>query len=153
MATTDWLPIVIAGAGAVMGTLGKRGIRALGIALIVVGLLGAAYSQFHVSADAQGNGPTTNGSGNSVITVPGNNNTVTVTPQNPQQPFETKVFKAKPEDCPRGYTIIYESTARGPFTAGISMPEGARVCIIGGEFRGDLGVGIEVRDPKQPPAK
>lgn len=44
MGISDWIAIAVLGAGAVMGTLGKRLIRAIGITLIMVALVGAAFS-------------------------------------------------------------------------------------------------------------
>jgi hypothetical protein len=54
-----------------------------------------------------------------------------------------------PRDCPPGYTVIYPSSGSGAVTAGLTMPEGSKVCIIESEFHSDFGVGIEVRDPSK----
>jgi hypothetical protein len=45
--------------------------------------------------------------------------------------------------------VIYPSSGSGAVTAGLTMPEGAKVCIIKSEFHSDFGVGIEVRDPSK----
>lgn len=78
MAGTEWIPLVLAGAGAVMGTLGKRGVRAFGIALIAIGVIGFAGARFYLNAEAQpGPSITNSGSGNNIVSVPGSNNTIT----------------------------------------------------------------------------
>ena len=49
-------------------------------------------------------------------------------------------------------TLFADSGYQGPKfakAAGLTMPEGAKVCIIESEFHSDFGVGIEVRDPSK----
>jgi hypothetical protein len=77
MTETDWVPIALAGAGAIMGTLGKRGVRYFGVALFTLGVLGFVVSYFYLGADAQSGPTVTNsGNGNTTLIVPGNGNTI-----------------------------------------------------------------------------
>jgi hypothetical protein len=79
MGTSDWIAIAALGAGGLMGTLGKRAVRFIGIALVVFGVGGLIYSHFYVNADAQGGGGncnnygpngTINGSCNTIVSPP-----------------------------------------------------------------------------------
>jgi predicted amidohydrolase len=75
---SDYVAIIIAGAGAVMGTLAKRTIRVVGIGMVIIGLVGLAIS--HIYFPERGDVPPNsmgNVSGNSGIVTQGqrgNNN-------------------------------------------------------------------------------
>jgi hypothetical protein len=78
LSPSDWLSIVALGAGALMGILGKRTVAALGVSLIVVGVIGLAYSHFHKTAAAQSGGNCNNYGPNG--TIMGSCNTTIVSP-------------------------------------------------------------------------
>jgi hypothetical protein len=138
MGTSDWLAIAALGAGALMGTLGKRTVRAIGIVLVVLGIGGLAYSHFYQNADAQPTAPSisNNGSGNNTVVVPGNNNTINnnfnsapgvgrvahfqfaerqITSSNPDLPFELQITILSDQVIEKPAFIV---TCTGPISEG-----------------------------------
>jgi hypothetical protein len=81
MFNPDWISIVIAGAGAIVSTFGKKRVRAFGVGLITLGAIGFVVSHYYRIAEAQdptiiNNAPSINtqnqsgGSNTIIITTP-----------------------------------------------------------------------------------
>jgi len=70
MVTIDWLAIALAGAGAIMATLGKKVVRVIGGAMVVVALIGWFASRSNQIAEAQNPPAPSMGSNNTIINVP-----------------------------------------------------------------------------------
>jgi len=127
MDASTWISVILVGIGAVMGTLGKKWIRRIGVMLILAGVAGGAISHFYPKADAQAVKTTTIGNSNGVVTIPGNNNTVVV---------ESDVTVKAASECPPGYNVISGSKFNNNGTA-IKAPPGLKLCIVDSEFNGN----------------
>ena len=110
MGTSDWLAIAILGAGAIMGTLGRRIIRVIGVALIVAAVGGLAFWHGYYRTEAQtGSGPIIAQNGPSINTwnQSGGNNTIVVGPT--RLTFDFAIGEELISKVPAGKPITLQS--------------------------------------------
>ena len=134
----DWFTAIATllalGGGAYMSTFTRNVIRSFGISLMALGIAGLIFwfgYYRNAETDGQNAGNSVTGSTNSnVISVPGNNNTVTVTPtQTPPDGSREHPVPSK-ADCPPGtINFYYENISISNGGAGFTA--GPHSCFIG----------------------
>jgi hypothetical protein len=109
---------------------------------VVVGAVGLIVTHGYYRADAK---QSITGSGNTTITVPGNNNAVTVVPRS-----ESKLGSsadnpvADRKDCPAGTNIFLGGEMNFNREYGASIPKDAHVCFFG-KMNGNGKGGLQIR--------
>jgi hypothetical protein len=149
MDKSDWLAVIlnviVLGAGALMSILARNITRAIGTALLILGIGGLifwfGYYRAGTKAEAQ---QAITGNGNTTVTVPGNNNSVIVSPSQPKPDGSADHPVAERKDCPAGTTIFLGGEMNFNGQYGASIPRDARVCFYG-QMNGNGRGGLQVR--------
>jgi hypothetical protein len=142
MATSEWLAVGLTGLGAILGTFPKHIIRVSGFTVMFVAIAGSIFWRSY-NADAQEAAITADHK-STIVSVPGNGNSVTVTSQVPGDSPDNPV--AKREDCPPGTQVFVAGKMNGNGQYGASIPQGMNVCFTSSaEMNGNGKGGLQVR--------
>jgi len=88
---------------------------------------------------------TNSGNGNTTVTVPGNNNSVTISPSQPKPDGSAEHPVARKEDCPLGTQVFFQGAHindNGGYGADISKD--VRACFIDTEVEGNKAGGVKI---------